>query len=603
MNFNQLHFASPSWFWGTLLIPLVWTLLLYFAPTKRCLRHLEKFIDAHLIQYLLIKSEDRGQRQWKNLLVWSAVWLFLILALAGPRWNFRELELLSKDQSIVILLDLSESMNARDVKPSRLVRAKQKIEDFIHLSKGVKIGLIAFAADPHMITPLTEDKETIRHLLPLLDTDLVHIQGSRLSPALEMASAMLEVEPGANKAVLLVSDGGFEDETSIGLVKKIANKGIAFHVMGVGTHEGAILQDIKGNPVKKNGTPIMSRLVRESLENISNMGNGRYFEGESLEQGEAIILKELETNARAREVAKKKQLWDEGFYLFILPVLPIVLWWYRRGAIVVVLLIFLAPYFDLQAVARQEYFMNSEQLGEFALNDGDYDKAISTFKDPYRKGVAYYKAGNFEAAEKMFRNSSRLDVSSDASYNLGNALARQQKFQEAIEVYESLLKKMPDHKKAKENVEIVKKMLEQQKQEDSQFQNDDTQGKEEEISEKGAEKEGRKTSNSDAKEQQKIDEFPPSDQTLKQISEQNAEKNQGPSTTENNHDNLEQTKEKRDEKQVAAEMNSKNRPKSEEDQELDFWLNRIPDDPKGFFKNKFYLESKKNGTKQGVDPW
>ena len=75
------------------------------------------------------------------MLLWSVVWACLTLALAGPRWNFREMETFSRDQSLVILLDLSESMNATDIKPSRLVRAKQKIEDLINLSKGVKIGL------------------------------------------------------------------------------------------------------------------------------------------------------------------------------------------------------------------------------------------------------------------------------------------------------------------------------------------------------------------------------------------------------------------------------------------------------------------------------
>ena len=161
------------------------------------------------------------------------------------------METFSQDQSLVILLDLSESMNATDIKPSALVRAKQKIEDLLNLSKGVKIGLIAFAADPHMITPLTEDKETIRHLLPSLETDLVYIQGSRLSSALEWPLQCWRQNRAIIRLLLVISDGGFEDASAITTAKKLAEKGIVIHAMGIGTVEGAPLQDQKGMSSKK----------------------------------------------------------------------------------------------------------------------------------------------------------------------------------------------------------------------------------------------------------------------------------------------------------------------------------------------------------------
>ncbi|HEV8051226.1 MAG TPA: VWA domain-containing protein, partial [Parachlamydiaceae bacterium] len=203
MEFNQLHFSNPMWLWGMLAIPVVWTAFILFFKPNQPTQQLHKFIDSHLLPFLLVKKQAGKSANWKTMLLWSIVWSCLVLALAGPRWNFREIEMLSKDQSLVILLDLSESMNANDIKPSRLVRAKQKIEDLINHSEGVNLGLIAFAADPHMITPITEDKETIRHLLPTLETELVYVQGSRLSPALEMASVMLDAEPGTNKAILV----------------------------------------------------------------------------------------------------------------------------------------------------------------------------------------------------------------------------------------------------------------------------------------------------------------------------------------------------------------------------------------------------------------
>ena len=211
LNLNEFHFTFPFCLWFGLAIPFIWILFFFFKNGAPSTYQLEKFIDKHLLPYLLIKVPTRNRSPWKTLILWSIMWSALTIALAGPRWNFREMEVFSRDQSLVILLDLSESMNATDTKPSRLIRAKQKIEDLLKNSQDVKVGLIAFAADAHMITPITEDKETIRHLLPSLSTELVHVQGSRLSPALVMASTLLEAEAESNKAILVFSDGGFED--------------------------------------------------------------------------------------------------------------------------------------------------------------------------------------------------------------------------------------------------------------------------------------------------------------------------------------------------------------------------------------------------------
>lgn len=629
MEFSQLHFAHPTWLWGGLIIPFVWIIFFLFYRAHRSLRQLEKFIDSHLLPYLLVNSSDNKKSSfWKTLLIWSTVWCCLTLALAGPRWSFREMETFSSDQSLVILLDLSESMNATDIKPSRLVRAKQKIEDLINLSKGVKIGLIAFAADSHMITPITDDKETIRHLLPSLETDLVYIQGSRLSSALNMASTMLEAEPGNNKALLVISDGGFEDASAITTAKKLAEKGIVIHVMGIGTAEGAPLKDHKGNIIKKNGAPIFSKIEKEKLGEVSKVGNGRYLEVHYSDHEEAIILKELEKRADAQmEAGKKNQFWDERFYLLILPILPIILWWFRRGYVFATLLIFFIPAFEIEAVTTYNYFKNSEERGKQSLEEGDYEKAIHTFRDPYRKGVAYYRAGNFAEAEEMFRQSSRADVASNAAYNLGNAFAQQQKFKEAITAYEDVLKRWPDHTKAKENLELVKTLLEQQKQENSNSENSDQQDNQDKNESENKNKSENQDSN-DSNDQEQSQE-----NQQQQNSEDSKDSNDKKQSQENqqqdskNPDHQQEKQQSREEEQdlqndkgedlqgqqeEQKEMKKTASPqeeekgeafKSQEDQDADLWLNQITNDPKRFLKNKFYIESKRNGTTEGIDPW
>jgi Ca-activated chloride channel homolog len=598
MNFSEFHFAYPYCLLLILAIPLIGILFFLFYQTKTSNHHLEKFIDRHLLNHLLIHTSKNKSSPWKNLLLWSAVWLSLTLALAGPRWSFREIESFSRDQSLVILLDLSESMNAVDVKPSRLARAKQKIEDLMNLSKGVKIALIAFAADPHMITPLTDDKEMIRHLLPSLQTDLVYVQGSQLSSALEMASSLLENELGNNKAILVISDGGFEDTSAISTAKKISGMGVTIHAMGIGTPEGAPILDHQGNSIKTNGTAIISKIEKERLSEISRLGKGHYFEANYSNEVETIILRELEKEAKAQVIANKKnRLWDEHFYLFILPILPIVLWWFKRGYLFITLLILCFPIFDIKAIDLQDYFQTSEESGKQAFDEGHYEIASNKFQDPYRRGVACYKAGNYVEAEKMFHDSIRADVASNAAYNLGNSLAQQEKLKEAITVYEELLKKWPDHTQAKDNLELVKKMLEEQKKnsnDEKSDQQDKSDKEDQEESEKGGGNNDQKTEDQKTGDQK---DNPSNNENPNEKIEKGQNQENGPQDEETQQKEIKEDEASQDNKEES------NKSRSQEDLDADLWLNQLSNDPKQFLKNKFYIESKKNETKKGIDPW
>lgn len=624
MDLETFQFSQPLWLWGLIAIPTLWAAFFLFYRPRSFSKHLESMIDTHLLPFLLVEKKTNQASTWVwRLLSWSIIWACLMVALAGPRWSFRDIDMMSKDQSLVILLDLSESMNATDVKPSRIVRARQKIEDLLQGSQGTKIGLIAFAADPHMITPLTDDKETIRHLLPSLNTDLVYIQGSRLSPALKMASKMLEAEPGRHQALVIISDGGFEDRSAIADVKKLAEQGVVIHAMGIGTVEGAVLKDDEGNIVKKNGKPIVSKLEREPLQEISKVGTGFYIEANYSSHDESAILDQLQCHAEAISAGKKMRLWDEGFIFFLLPAIPLFLYSFRRGvALMVVVWAIAIPFSSLQAEVVHEYFMNSEEAGADAFDKGDYQEAAETFQDPYRKGVAYYKAGNFEEAEKMFKLSTREDIAHDAAYNLGNALAWQQKFQEAVDAYEEVLKQWPDDQQAKENLELIKKLLEQQKEEqqqnsDSQEQQDkqqdsdgegsedgDPQGQQDEKNEQQSE-----GGNSSGKQQQDSSEGDTSenDQDKEGQSDRNEAEESDSSQKEGTQDKTTQEQnaqsgngEETKQEEVAAEGAEK---RSQQDLDADMWLNRLTNDPQTFLKNKFYIESKKNGTREGIDPW
>ncbi len=610
MDLRQLHFAHPLWLWALLVIPLVGGLFFLYYRRQQPFHQLEQWIDSHLIPYLLLVGEHKKKRLWTPLLCWSFVWSCLVLALAGPRWDFREIATFTRDQSLAILLDLSESMNAKDISPSRLGRAKQKIEDLLNMSKGVKIGLIAFAADPHMIVPMTEDKETIRHLLPSLDTDLVYVQGSKLAPALEMAARMLETEPGTNKAIVVISDGGFEDSSAIHTAKRLAEKGIVLYTIGVGSLEGAPLKDRQGIVIKKNGSPIISKLEKEKFSEISKIGHGRDFNADHSERV-ALIFEDLEKRSDIQqEVHKTQRFWEEHFYLFLFPVLPFFLWWYRRGYIFALLL--LMPIYSQASLSS--YFYNAEQQAHQAYENGDYTTAGQAFQDPYRKGVAYYRMGDYTAAEEMFRQSTRPEVASSAAYNLGNTLVQQNRLQDAIAAYEDVLEKWPDHKQAKENLELVRKMLEQQEkqqqQEDSRNRQEDSDQQKNKPNQQPHDEKEDASPNQDKKEE--LEEQSQKDSTSPKKEADNTQEQENPDSEESSSHSPEEKEGPQDEEEAPQpqeptlspqQERAKPTARSQEDLDADLWLNQIKNDPKSFLKNKFYLESKKNGTKEEVDPW
>ncbi len=575
MPFNKLHFEEPLYFLLLLFIPLVWALFFLFKEGGDSLKQLEKFIDKHLIPHLLKAASEKTKNKAFNLLIWSLVATLFAFALAGPRSNQREITTFTKDQSLVILLDLSESMNAQDVFPSRLKLAKQKIEDLLNLSKGVKIGLVAFAADPHMIAPMTDDKETIRHLLSSLTTDLVFIQGSHLSAALEMADKMLESTNGQNKAIAIISDGGFEDGSAIKTAKAIHEKGITLYTIGVGTLEGAPLKNRSGIVIKKGGVPLISKLEKEKFQEISTIGRGRYFDADH-SNDLTQIFEDLKIKSELQQQTQKTQfIWEEQFYLFLLPLLPFFLVWFKRGS--VFLLLFLMPTFAEASIA--DSFYNKETLSHQAFKKGEYEIAAEGFEDPYRKGVAYYKMGDYKAAEEWFRKSNREEVALQASYNLGNALAQQNKLEEAVKTYEGVLEKSKDHLMAKENLEIVKKMLEEQKKENppknEEKKDSKDQSEEKQDSDKGSDEKKDSSEKNEEEKQEKQNEEKANSQEEKQNSLKEEEK---------------ESKEGKEDR-------------SEEELNADLWLDQIKNDQTAFLKNKFYLESKKMKTKEEINPW
>jgi Ca-activated chloride channel family protein len=220
-----------------LMLPLS-LVLLYLVLTNKSM--VERIFDPQVLRR--IKLEQGMDRRLRLLSLFIALF-FMIVALARPVYEKGVVEVESRRADLVIALNVSRSMQARDLYPNRLEFAKKKIEDLIEASQNLAIGLVAFAKDAFIVSPITSDKETLRYMLRHLDTKALAMPGTNIAAALQ--SAKLLFGPKRPKNVLLVTDGGDEQDFSE-LAEYAKSEGFRIFVLGVGSQKGAPIPEGRG---------------------------------------------------------------------------------------------------------------------------------------------------------------------------------------------------------------------------------------------------------------------------------------------------------------------------------------------------------------------
>ena len=227
----------------------------------------------------LFSRLDINLKYWKNQLTIFGL-LFLIFSAAGPQIGTRVAPIERKGVDLVFAVDVSESMNAQDIKPSRLEKAKFEISQIINQLKGDRIGIIVFAGSSHLYLPLTSDYEASQLFLDALDTKMIPNQGTDLSTALKTAMNVFNNEDDKFKVMVLVTDGEDHEGEAIELASTALNNGIITHAVGVGTVKGSLIPINNGssNNYKrnKNGTLITSKLNENTLIELASAGGGIY---------------------------------------------------------------------------------------------------------------------------------------------------------------------------------------------------------------------------------------------------------------------------------------------------------------------------------------
>jgi Ca-activated chloride channel family protein len=223
-------------------------------------------------------------------------------------------------------MDISRSMNVADVPPSRLARARQEVQDLVVLNRELRIGMIAFATVPHVIAPITEDTQSILNALPAVSSELANLQGSRLIDALERARQLLVGEGNGNtRAILLISDGDFDEPQLLERIEEFAEQGIVLHTLGIGSAGGGPVPARIGQSElmrEPSGKIIESRLNEPLLQQLAEAGGGYYQRADFRDQDSRNILKLASSDVgRAAATEEKTRVWNEQFHWLVFPLL------------------------------------------------------------------------------------------------------------------------------------------------------------------------------------------------------------------------------------------------------------------------------------------
>jgi Ca-activated chloride channel family protein len=326
------HFAQPGWLW---LLPI--PLLLWLTPPgkkarKEMQKRMRQYADPHLLPHLLVPAQEDEGRQRYRLLLWSLLWWLGVLAMAGPRWDYTDVNVFQPGSDLVILFDLSRSMEVSDVRPSRLARARQEVEDLLNQNPGMRIGMIAFATVAHVVAPITEDTHTLRHLLPSLSTALLQLQGSRFAGALDRADRLLSGQPpGNSRAILLISDGDFDEPGLEDYVRRLRAQGIKLYILGVGTPQGGPVPGPRGWLEDRQGQRVVSRLEEDTLKRLATAGGGFYQQADFRDEDTKTLLAKLQSDAPVQLQENPIRVWHERYFLLVLLMMIFLLSRFRRG--------------------------------------------------------------------------------------------------------------------------------------------------------------------------------------------------------------------------------------------------------------------------------
>ncbi len=527
-------------------------MLFYFLLTGKEQQY--HFFSPEVLERLQVTSNTLGMRG-RNALFFL-IFSLLIVALAQPVIEDGKVKVKAKSADIMVAVDISDSMLAQDVFPTRLEAAKKKVLDLLGEAPKERIGIMAFAKDAYLVSPLSFDHRAVRFLLKQLNTGSITEKGTDFSGLIRSASEALKTNE--NRYLLLLTDGGDKEDFSkeIALAKK---EGIKIFILALGSEQGAPVKLPDGGFVKKAGKIIVSKR-NDSIKSLAFDTGGAYVESVTSSDDIRAMLSEIHSKT------VRKELKEEEVVLYI------ALFYYPLGLALLLLLIATSSMSKRVSVGVPHLFIvaflalhvSDVQAGllDFRLLDdaqksyeaGDYNRSSKLYGEylsnhpsaqtHYNRANADYKMGRYDAAIKGYEqiHSADSNFQHDTLYNMGNAYAKKgdmESLQKAVESYEEALK-LKEDADTQANLEAVKKAIEQMKQQQQEQQNKQDQNKQQSKDSQNSGDDDNKTqepSQDDQKQEQNGDENPnhnkkENDQKSEQKPEQNPKQNEDNNTSD-----------------------------------------------------------------------
>lgn len=455
INLGDFHFLRPLWLILALFgaaLPLIW------RRSRDLQRRLRGNIAEHLLPHLLITPQDHQRLRPVHLL--CAVMILGAVAAAGPTWEQDRPDFLQNRAPLIVAVDLSPSMDANDVQPTRLEAAKHKLHDLIQRRAGARTALIAYAGSAHLVLPPTDDPALLDTFIQALGTGLIDKPGEDVGAVIDQAKRLLSAEktPGS---LLLLTDGADTSRLD-GLDKRLHDSQLQVLVLAVGSEDGGVVQGAGGQPkIDSNGRPILGSFDQAALKQLASAVDAPL--GSLTLNDDDLNWIELHAQQHFQSAsAEQRELhWKDAGYWLCWPLLVLALFGVRKGWSVnwMPALLLAAglgwPAAPAQANALSDAFFTRDQQGRWAFEHEHFPQAAALFVDPYWKGVAAYHAADYDLALATF---ARLDTP-QAYFYLGNIYVRRFKFDEAIAAYTQALKLQPQFPEATANLALAQALL------------------------------------------------------------------------------------------------------------------------------------------------
>lgn len=596
-NLTDFHFIRPLWFLG--LIPASIVLLLYHLK-KRSVGNWADVINPTLLPFLMQgRIDKKGFGSSWMIAGLGLTWLLTCTSLAGPTWQQLPQPVHKADSALVVVFDLSPSMLAEDISPSRLVRARYKLIDILNARREGFVGLVVYGGEAHTVSPLTEDSNTIISLVPNLHPTLLPAYGSNAEDAIDTALQLALNGGYAQADILLISDG--VARSAFGTIQSaVAQSGkFRLSILGIGSAQGAPIPLSNGGFVKdQNGAIVIPKLDSASLQILARNSGGQY---RSISNDDSDVEQLLATTEQifpdaTRELDRSFDLWDDQGYWLAILLIPALIISFRQGALVLVLI---APMLlsskPVQALEWQDLWQNADQQGIKALESGDPEAAQALFKDQQWRGSAAYKSGDYKQAIEDFSGAD----TANGHYNRGNALARAGNLDAAIDAYDQSLNLQPEFADAQANRDLIEQLQQEQEQQPS-----DEDKSQDNAEENQAQDQQPSEQNSEPSDEQNAD---PQQEPNKEQSPSDEEQESEPDkdTQEQEQQEKEQKEKEQQAKQAEQEKQAQTPIKAEptdeekqEQQEIEQMLRRVPDDPGGLLRAKFRYQSRQRALQQ-----